>query len=241
MVRKLASIVCLVQGSCQGMMGNKDIIECKLSQRVHEEERLQKGFFFHSSLWWQHCVVPTMHSLFQTGAPRGLQAHFISFFSLLGSHYSLHTVYFFSWTKQCVVLMWFFQRRQRARLLCISLHRRQRWQESKQQAGREVNKVKQNQGWVRVRDSEKDWDKTGDCRMSTSWWDCWRIFSLCASTNEIWALIILTLFGAYDRGWHRLNHVYVPVLASVSTLRDTFYPITDCTCCWCTWVYSYKK
>lgn len=27
-------------GSCQGMMGNKDIIECKLPKREHEGERL---------------------------------------------------------------------------------------------------------------------------------------------------------------------------------------------------------
>lgn len=155
MVGKLASIVCLVQGSCQGMMGNKDIIECKLSQRAHEEERLHKELFFNSSFWWQHCVVPTTYSLSQTAVPRGLRAQlFIPCWVLT----ILYIPCIFSRTKQCVALMCFFQRRQRASILYISLQRRQQWQESKQQAGREVNKVKQKQGWVRVRDSEKDWD-----------------------------------------------------------------------------------
>ena len=39
MVRKLAQIACVGTGSCQGMMGNKDIIECKLSHRGRHRER----------------------------------------------------------------------------------------------------------------------------------------------------------------------------------------------------------
>lgn len=54
----------------------------------------------------------------------------------------------------------------------------------------------------------------------------WRTSFLCASANEIRALIVLTLSTGYDWALCYLNHIYVPVLLS---LRDThLYQITDC-------------
>lgn len=188
----------------------------------------RKDFFFHSSLWlftFSDCV------------PRGLRAHF-NFLFLVGSLSYLYCVFF---PGQSNVL-----------LRCVSFREDKgpvysTYPCTEDSSDRKASS-RLDEGWIRWKRSKAESEfvtvrrtETGDCRMSTGWWDCWRIFPLCASTNETRALIILTLFSAYDRGWHRLNHVYVPVLASVSTLRDTFYPITDCTCCWCTWVHSYKK
>lgn len=52
---------------------------------------------------------------------------------------------------------------------------------------------------------------------------CWILSFLCASTNEIRVLIILTLSKGYDWDLCYLNHIYVPILTSVCSLQDTHY------------------
>lgn len=65
--------------------------------------------------------------------------------------------------------------------------------------------------------------ETGVCFNKMVWLLCWIISFLCASTNEIRAVIILTLSRGYDWVLCYLNHIYVPILASVCSLQDTHY------------------
>lgn len=69
------------------MMGSKDIIECKLSQRAYEEERI---FFF-----IPHCDYSRSQTEFQE-----VFEHISTFYSLLG-HYPIYTVYFFQDKAMC--------------------------------------------------------------------------------------------------------------------------------------------
>lgn len=57
MVRKLAQIACLAQETAKGMMGNKDIIECKLLRREGDTARRRGNWEQRSppSSWcWHH-------------------------------------------------------------------------------------------------------------------------------------------------------------------------------------------
>lgn len=57
MVRKLAQIACLAQETAKGMMGNKDIIECKLLRREGDTARRRGNWEERSppSSWcWHH-------------------------------------------------------------------------------------------------------------------------------------------------------------------------------------------
>lgn len=107
----------------------------------------------------------------------------------------------------------------------LSLDLRTNRQQIRRRAGWRWTRWKKKLGWVRVQNRERERDRgfAGCCFNKLERLLCRITSFLCARTNEIGAVIILTLSTGYDRGLCYLNQIYGPILASVCSLPDTFY------------------
>lgn len=209
------------EGSCYGMMGNKDIIKCKLPHRQHWSTRKglhkRKRKCLHLLSWWLCNVVAGLYSLVPD---------FRMFLRATGWFCFYVAVYFspslFLETIPCVPLR-------------SPNQKRERFSFEEQHPGLLGDKEtggRQDERWSRwKRGSEfmtlrSGWEGGGlRAVVATSWWVCSAAKhpSLRASANEIGAVITPTPFNVYDWSWHCLNYVYVPVPASVCSLDDAYF------------------
>ncbi len=155
-------------GCCQGMMGNKDIIECKSPVRktqrdgesVQKTEMWKVGVFSFLITFW-HNEEPPMYPFSNNGIPR---CQYITDILSFIIPFHLGFIFFFSfffWTMQRVVLINYLEvnfKPQKAKsqyTLHSPKHKNKERQKSRQQAGWEVKAVKEKLGWVTVHDREK--------------------------------------------------------------------------------------
>lgn len=242
MVRKLAQIAGLAQETARGWWE----IKTSLNANCHREEDTEREHG--GERLWEGGVLPLLILMLARSCPTHtlcfrarilfydiFECHILLPFYLSLSVYHLlfiHEKGMLSWTMQCAALINCLEASdvlhpetaQGQYTLHIPEHAvRTERQRSQQQAGWEVNKVKL--GWITVHDREKEWEgRFARCcfnKLVRSL--CWIISFLCASTNEIRPLIILTLSKGYNWGFCYLNHIYVPIPASVCSPGNTHY------------------